>query len=483
MPYTVSRNSAGKYCVYKQDDNGDPMGEAMGCHDSQEEAGAQIGAITANEKDMKKAMRLTQDEVNYTAVSVTKGKACSNCRWFDMETGPYCKIIENYPADIVPNGYCDRYEMTPDYEPEPIPVTIVEGQREAAPEPEPEAALYAAPDSNKKSFFKSIAEKFKGGLKPGNTVIRAKDGKRYMFIVTSNSYEDREKETMTTDALKAWVDSCWLADDYFHTDNKHLVWHDDAFEVGDIVWADMAGPFLIEVAREGESIFAKKAYDYFETTDDDLGASHRFAYRTVDRDGSGTYKAIKKIETSTLPRQHAANLLTFSGVLPMSKSRDEYVDKLLGFDGAAAILRESPEKLAKELAAKGVQHKSTEEAETPAPDTTPAEETERAESTFAELVLSIIEGQAATMQAVDDVKALVMADQETRQKEKAAFDDKMAALESENKTLRDEMKLSPRISLTGKEKETAEAEITERNEKAQTNDLLKRMQAAMENGG
>ena len=149
-----------------------------------------------------------------------------------------------------------------------------------------------------------------------------KDGLRYMFIITSNSYKDREHETITTEALTRYVDGSWVAEDKCITNNKHLYWHDDNIHIGDIVMADMVGPFLIELSKEREGTFEHNGktypvsalWDYFEVTDEMQGASHRFKH--VASDGAdGVFNWIKKEETSTLPLQDAANAITFSGVI------------------------------------------------------------------------------------------------------------------------------------------------------------------------
>jgi len=50
MPYTVQQED-GKFCVYLKGEDGEPTGKSLGCHDSQEEASAQIGAISSEEKE------------------------------------------------------------------------------------------------------------------------------------------------------------------------------------------------------------------------------------------------------------------------------------------------------------------------------------------------------------------------------------------------------------------------------------------------
>ncbi len=328
----------------------------------------------AQETETRKGViRPTQIETTYTTVSLTGGQQCANCRWFDAraEYGPYCALIENYPLDILATGRCERWELSPleadaeALEPEPIPVVIVEEETREVSEPEPEVVKYIAPDSNAEGFMKSLRGKLKRGLKPDATVLKDGRGRRYMLVVTSNSYLDREGETISTEALKSWVDRQWIADDAFHTNNKLLFWHDERLELGEIVWADMRGPFLVELAREADNPIARKMFDYREANPDEKwGASHKFAFLTSQRDHEGTYhNRIYKRETTILPRDVAANALTLSGVIPMASKRDEYLSKILKLDNAASLLDEGFDKLIAALDAQGIEHKAQGEAD------------------------------------------------------------------------------------------------------------------------
>lgn len=49
MPYTISKNDKDKFCVYKKGEDGKPIGDSFGCHDTEEEAQKQIEAMYANE--------------------------------------------------------------------------------------------------------------------------------------------------------------------------------------------------------------------------------------------------------------------------------------------------------------------------------------------------------------------------------------------------------------------------------------------------
>lgn len=203
------------------------------------------------------------------------------------------------------------------------------------------------------------------------SIIR-KDGLRHMFLITSNSYRDRENEFITTKALTEYVESSWHGDDF--TRQPLLFWHgqentpiEKQESIGEIIWSDMKGPFLLEVAREilgtithrGKAYSVAAIWDYIEEhPEEGWGASHGFHFveKERDSDGSKTYHAIHKFETSVLPRKVAANLYTFSGVIPMG--RDEQLDKMLGVPGAAKNLKENAKRLEKMLAEAGKEHKA-----------------------------------------------------------------------------------------------------------------------------
>lgn len=230
-------------------------------------------------------------------------------------------------------------------------------------------AMYAsegkehAPDSLKSVGYiaprpLSLWERIANKQRPGVTVFK-RGNARYMFIVTSNGYRDREREYITTQTLKNYVERSWVADDVCKTDNDLLFWHEDELvgSIGSIFWADMQGPFLLEVAKEGNGEKAKRVWDYIEANpQQQWGASHGFRYETkvLSADGTATYHDIEKFETSVLPLENAANPYTFSGVI-MSKERDAVLEKM-GIPIAA--LRGKVADLEKGLAAQGVEHKS-----------------------------------------------------------------------------------------------------------------------------
>lgn len=162
--------------------------------------------------------------------------------------------------------------------------------------------------------------------KPGVTIKRTADGLRYMELITSNSYKDRDNETITTKALQQYVERSWIADDVCRTQNVLKFWHKGR-AIGDIVWCDMEGPFLIEVAREKQGVFKHRGlihkisdvWDYIEAhPQEKWGTSHGFLYKSIrynPKTREVIYDHIRKFETSVLPLRYAANPFTYSGVI------------------------------------------------------------------------------------------------------------------------------------------------------------------------
>jgi len=200
------------------------------------------------------------------------------------------------------------------------------------------------------------------------TVKQGEDGARYMTLVTSNSYKDREDEYISAQALTDWVDKQWDGEQ-FKSDNKLDFWHMPTPTIGALVWADMQGTFLTEVYKERESglpfvrHFTRAIWDYIEKQDN-FGASHLFIYdpeQVEEADDGRVYHAIDKRRSTALPIEYAANPYTFSGVLTMTdtqkKKRDGLLDNLFG-PGFAGTLRSLVGRAEEKLEQSGIEHKA-----------------------------------------------------------------------------------------------------------------------------
>lgn len=159
----------------------------------------------------------------------------------------------------------------------------------------------------------------------GTMVAEKANGLRHALMVTSNAYKDKEKQIIKEKALRHYVEDSW-GGNQFVGQNEFLVWH-AGDPIGEIVYADMMGPFLVEVAQElpdqvvnlakmgQEPVYAqvKEVWDAL-AKEDDLRASHVFLYLRGD-EKDGAFEDIYKLESSALPGKRAANPWTFVEII------------------------------------------------------------------------------------------------------------------------------------------------------------------------
>ncbi len=497
MPYDI-RKRGDEFCVHKTEDN-----KRVGCHSTRTEAARQIATIEANEdksmpnkqkpsgfltldvdqyggktnlpkdrikatndpefplvyegddgtlhklhksrfiefKSMpedvikKGAIPWRQDEVTYVPVTVKRDTKCGNCRWFrpaGLGGESSCQIVEGYPEPILATGWCDQWATRePDLaEPEPLEVVVVEERG------------YIAPPAIKQG----VIDKLRGKRIPATMVYRHADGLRRGIIVTSNSYEDRESEFLSTDALKAYVDSCYTDDGHWQGDNKFMMWH--TLDIGDVIAVGMYKEFLIEGVEERDHPVAKAAWDYWQRDDTGIqwAASHGFLNRGQQEN---VYETIRKFETTILPLEAAANLLTYGRIIPMVKTMEEVFDAAF-FPGAGALVVSGEfNKLSDGLLSANVEHKAEGDnsADTPAQVTVlmPPEVKVSFASALA-MMSAQVEAQATLQTELDAVKAV----QAERTK---AIDERNKAQDADDQHLLDRIKalegalaLTPRAS-------------------------------------
>jgi hypothetical protein len=182
---------------------------------------------------------------------------------------------------------------------------------------------------------------------------------RMMLILTTNAYVDREGEAISHKALEAWVARQWQGD-RFVGGCPLLFWHNWRLKMGEIIYSDLVGTFLVELAREDDTPIARALWNAVERQPHGA-ASHGFAWeKTSLRYDRKTGKVIKvyrdleKVETSWLPRSAAANALTYAKVIHV---RREAFDKALGIEGAAALIEQELDEIIKELEKMGIEKK------------------------------------------------------------------------------------------------------------------------------
>jgi hypothetical protein len=207
-------------------------------------------------------------------------------------------------------------------------------------------------------FVAEIGDKAKQQVR----LKRGQDGLRLAVLVTSNAYRDRDGEIVLERALRAWVNKQWEGGEY-KGDNVLLFWHDGP-PIGDILYSTMHGPFLVEVAKERRTPYARAIFDMIEREKAiEWGVSQGFRYRPRDK-RAGVYRRIKKIESSILPRSVAANAYTYAGVKMNNKDRLNFLKKRApeALD-LTERLGKSVTGLAKRLDDAGVERKEAKSAE------------------------------------------------------------------------------------------------------------------------
>ncbi len=151
-------------------------------------------------------------------------------------------------------------------------------------------------------------------------LTRAVDGKRYIGLLSSNAYMDREGDFAALDSLKAYVDQEW-PDDEYAGEGVVLFWHDGP-PIADIVYKSVEGAFLVEIAEARDTPYAHAIFEGIEKTGDEIeyGASiGPWALRA--RDNWHVYHVVDKPETSILPVDFAANAFTHMEMTKMSEKQ------------------------------------------------------------------------------------------------------------------------------------------------------------------
>lgn len=355
MPWDSFKEN-GKWCVYKLDDQRQPEGDTLGCHDNEGDAKAQLRALYAN----------------------TGGKSHP---WVDaqLKDTEYADPKDNKLRIGTPQEVADAITaLGPGFRGHKV--QFDEGTRSAAIaairrrigqlniDDDQKANLRDRLDSLGKKGYVSpkpigVFSKVKGGV----TMYKGQDGLRYMMIVTSNSYEDRDEETIATPALKSYVERAWAVEDKCLPNNEALFWHEGE-PIGDVVWTDMEGPFLYEVIKERPNAWiwlskqvrgtVKGVWDFIESNPKRYrwGASHGFKYLESAKHHN-VYNRISKFETSVLPLDAAANPYTFAGVIdPMN--RDKVLDDMTKIPGLAGKFRKGIRQVKQELDKLGLEHKA-----------------------------------------------------------------------------------------------------------------------------
>lgn len=305
--------------------------------------------------------RPSQAESNYVPLSVNKGEACANCRFF-MNDG--CWIIEDYPEPIIATGYCDRWEATPSPE-APLTEIIADAVIESVntlSETIAESMPMYVEMSNEKLRRKPFVDRVRDLFRPKQvdaafSVFKGTDDQWHWHAVFTNNFEDLEGEILTEKAHDNYIQRLDMG---LVPMPSLMAWHTVGTEHGaaDIIWRD--NHLVHAIGHFDDTPMAQKAIKFYQKNAGKIKMSHGFVAPEWAFDGKH-YDDYNTIEITTLPPYAAANPYTsFEELLKMQTERSEeksrYLAELIGKENLAAIDARSGE-VNKGLEELGVKHK------------------------------------------------------------------------------------------------------------------------------
>lgn len=285
MPFRI-RKRDDEYCVIKINAD-DSDGDVSGCHETREEAEAQLTALNIN---------VTAEEDR----SVHENK-------------PKCKPKKR-----------KKEESTQEEE-----KAIFEGLDKIIQTGIPEKPKKAGFIENLKSLGKSITDFLKSAeIEEKEGLLFANDagiaqkmvnGELWHFTWTTNAFRDREGEIFSTKALEKYVLESEKQKDRGLFNFWHINEEDGNFntDFARKKWQGVVGRFLVEFGSYLDNDLGQKAKEFFnefsnghpEIAPEGWGCSPEYRYLPEER-ATGVYENIWITRTSTLPRMAAANVWT-----------------------------------------------------------------------------------------------------------------------------------------------------------------------------
>lgn len=168
-------------------------------------------------------------------------------------------------------------------------------------------------------------------------VFKDATGAHRWLSLSSNGFEDREGEIVSTDALERAVAEADKSEDR----GTLRLFHLPGSDIGRCDFQGIQGRFLVESGTFDDSELATKALEYFRSTDEVLGTSIGFIYPLSAFDGK-VYSEVRIVERSVCPHWAAANPWTAFTVQKeepvMDSLKADWLSKIAGPDLAQSIL-------------------------------------------------------------------------------------------------------------------------------------------------
>jgi hypothetical protein len=217
-----------------------------------------------------------------------------------------------------------------------------------------------------KGFFlgtKSL-DVYQSGLK----LTKGADGKPWILLWSTNSFEDREKEIFSTQSIDDFVAR------HEEDDIKGEVWfcHLPGSKFANIKMQARVGRFLLEAAPFDDTEMGQAFEKFFSENPDShpllapngWGQSHGYRFKRKDR-VDGIYTSFEKYESTILPWDIAANqhnprpTFTTEGDFMNEKQREAF-ESVFGAELVSRMVSQGETKTA-ELEATGIAYKAVEE--------------------------------------------------------------------------------------------------------------------------
>jgi len=373
MPYRI-RERDGEYCVVKINPD-DSDGETEGCHETREEAEAQLTALNIN---------VVAEEGEMGMDKPKKRKP----RKKESEPLPEEKDTFLTRLKLAAKNIIDI-------------ITLAEKETE-----------------DNKLFMSEV------GI--GQKIV---NGELWHFTYSTNAFEDREGEIFSTKSLENYVTSNEANEDKGYFNLWHINAEDGGFstDFAKKEWQGVMGRFLVEAGPYLQDEKGKAAKKFFgehtgghpDIAPEGWGCSPEFRYLPEER-ATGTYENIWITRTSTLPKFAAANVWTETRQLrgnkmALSDQQKQAAVEIFGNDFVSQMIQEAEQKTT-DLETAGVAHKDKKEAQ---PEPIPKQQNMEATIDMAELAAEVgkqfsanlapmaeaIEAMAGELKALQDWKA------------------------------------------------------------------------------
>lgn len=306
----------------------------------------------------------------------------------------------------------------------------------------------------KQNILERVIDAVKDILNPQQdsafTVIKGADSRYYWHARHSNNFEDREKEILSEKAHE----------DYVRRVDMGLVpmpelwsWHTEGTRQGIAERVFYDNHIMNAVGVFDDTPEGTQARKFYERNAGKIELSHGFTFpKWALKDG--IYEVYNTFEISTLPIGAAANpYTTFEEInaMALSDEKRQWLESTLGKDRTDKLLSDN-EKMGKAVEELGKSYKdfadvaATAETETPVEGETPATEEKKPDQNminFAELLSSILEGQAHLVEVVEGQGKAIKAITDARVAEKSANAAEVTALKAQVEKLNAELALTP----------------------------------------